>query len=100
MNYKELKHHASTCQMSADEMAIRLIKVDVIKVVQSMCNFNLFYVYDISPEVFVHFNTIEFLYDNIKHFKRKISIKELSNYDHLITHNKINSFDEFKNKLI
>jgi hypothetical protein len=103
MNYKELKHWASTCELAADEMAIRLINqqelLSVISVFQSKCNFNLYWLYQISPEVILHYKTLLFLAENIKKFTRKIEIRELLNYDSLIYHNDIDTFEDFKDIL-
>ena len=96
MNYKELKQHASDCQLAADEIAGKFIKMESISIVQSICDFNLSWLYQLSPEVLIHSSTIEFLMENIKNFKRKITIQEMLNYDLLITCKNINTFEEFK----
>ena len=107
MKYKEkiekLEHHASSCQIAADEMAIKLIEQErafnAISVFQSMCNFNLSWLYNISPGIFIHIETIEFLADNIKEFKRKISIEEIVKFDYVLELNEIKDFKHFKNML-
>lgn len=103
MNWEQLKIHASDCELAADEMAIRLIDqqelLSVISVFQSSCNFNLYWLYSVAPEVILHFNSLSFLSENIRKFKRKIEIKELLDYDSLIFHNDINNFKDFKNML-
>lgn len=100
MKYNELKIHASNCQIAADEIAVKLInQVEIfsnISIFQSLCNFNLFWLYSISPEVALHIKSIKFLVENKNFFKRNITIKELLFYDAIIVYNKIDSFDDFK----
>jgi hypothetical protein len=100
MKYKELEIHASSCQLAADELAVKLINQErifnAISIFQSRCDFNLFWLYQLYPEVFIHIESIEFLVKHIDKFKKKITIKQLSDYDHLITHNEVNSFEDFK----
>ena len=103
MNYKQLKHHASSCQLAADEMAIKLIEQErafnAISVFQSMCDFNLSWLYHVSPEVFIHIETIVFLADNVNEFKRKVSIKEIVKFDCVLNYNEIKDFKHFKKML-
>ena len=100
MKYEQLEKYASGCQISADEMASKLIDQEktftIISVLQSVCDFNLFWLYQVSPEVFIHIESIEFLAKHIERFKKKITIKQMSDFDHLITHNKVDSFEDFK----
>ena len=96
MNYEQLKHHASSCEMAADEMAIKYIRLESFIKVQSICDFNIFYAYDLSPEVFIRAHTINFLSQNVRTFKRKIKLPEMSYYDAVINRNEITTFKEFK----
>jgi len=98
MNYNELKQHAEMCQMSADEMAFNFIKftneVFELSKFQSKCDFNLFWIYSLSP-IFVRINTIIFLNSYIEKFKRKITIKELLIYDSIINLINPETFEDF-----
>lgn len=97
--YKRLMKHAESCQEEADKTAYQLTKliedVSVLVSVQSICDFNLFWLYEISSVV-IHDATILFLDENKKEFKRKLSISELIQFDGIITHNNINDFNHFK----
>lgn len=103
MNYNELKIHAETCQMAADEMAHDfndyLIKSNILSVFQSHCDFNLFFIYSIYPEVILHIKTIEFLNKYKSNFKRKITIKELFKFDLIINCYNPSNFDDFKRRI-
>lgn len=100
MNYKELKYHASSCQIAADEMAIKLIDQEksfsAISIFQSKCDFNLSWLYQLSPEVVLHIDSLKFLADNVKMFKRKLKVPEIVYYDFLINCNGITDFNEFR----
>ena len=110
MNYKErikfekLEYHASSCQIEADNMAIQLIEqkrvFNAISVFQSRCDFNLSWLYQLSPEVVLHVDSLEFLADNVKMFKRKLKVPEIVRYDFLIRNNEIKDFNQFKKSLI
>jgi hypothetical protein len=103
VNFKDLEHWASSCQIAADEMAIQLIEqkrvFNAISVFQSKCDFNLSWLYQLSPEVVLHVDSIEFLADNVRMFKRKLKVPEILRYDFLIRNNEIKDFDQFKNSL-
>jgi len=100
MNYKELEYFASTCQMAADEIASKLITQQEIfsniSIFQSSCEFNLYWLYQISPEVVLHFNSIAFLCKYKDEFNRKISIKEILRFDEIIEHLDVKTFEDFK----
>jgi hypothetical protein len=89
MKYSEkiefLENHASDCQIEADKYAIKLIEQTeifaAISIVQSICDFNLAWLYQISPEVILHKESLIFISDNIKKFKRKIGIEEMMSLD-------------------
>ena len=99
MNYNELKEHAEMCQMAADEMAFKfsdyMDKSKTLAIFQSKCDFNIFFIYSIAPEVVLHIESIFFMKKNIEKFKRKITLKEILRFDFIINLNKPNSFDEF-----
>jgi len=107
MNFKEqiykLKIHASDCEMESDKTAIRFLEqrrnFALISEFQSICDFNLYWLYQISPEVVVRSSTIDFLNSNKEMFTRKIKVAEMILYDFIIFHNNIKTFDEFKSKL-
>lgn len=103
MKYKELELHASSCQMAADEMAIKLLAQQriygAISIFQDACDFNLAWLYQLSPEVVLHVESLEFLADNVRNFKRKITISEIFRYDFIIRYNEIKDFNKFKTLL-
>lgn len=104
MKYKELEHWAATCEMEADNMAIQLIEqkrvFNAISVFQSKCDFNLSWLYQLSPEVVLHVDSLEFLADNVKMFTRKLKVPEIVRYDFIIRNNEIKDFNQFKRSLI
>ena len=95
MKHKDLQHHASNCQIAADEMAFKMIKQNKISVAQSVCDFNLSWLYQISPEVLIHIDSIDFIIKHIREFKRKIKLKEMIRFDSIIYHNEPKNFTEF-----
>lgn len=99
MKYKELLHHAEMCQLAADEISFKYIneahEISILCRFQSHCDFNLFWLYSISPEVVLHIGSIEFLQNNSDKFKRKLTIKEILKYDSLIGWNKPETFSDF-----
>ena len=103
MKYKQLQKHASECQVAADEMAFCLLQqkevFSLISVLQGHCDFNLYWLYQISPEIVLHTESIRFMVNHKDKFKRKLSIKEMINFDSIISHSEINSFEDFKNIL-
>ena len=98
-----INYHVSHFQMDADKMAIKLIEqkraFNAISVFQSMCDFNLSWLYHVSPGVFIHIETIVFLADNINKFKRKVSIEEIVKFDCILELNEIKDFKHFKTML-
>ena len=101
---KRINYHVSHFQLAADEMAIKLIEQErafnAISVFQSMCDFNLSWLYHVSPGVLIHIETIEFLTDNIKEFKRKVSIEEIVKFDYVLELNEIKDFKDFKEHVV
>ena len=104
--YKILKlteEYTSECQMSADEMAMTLINqkeiFSLISLVQSICDFNLSWLYSISPDVIIHKESLQFFKTHLKLFKRKLTVKEMIKYDALIYWYEPKSFEDFKNMI-
>ena len=81
-------------QQDADELAYRLIKAMDLMQVQSLCDFNIFWMHDISP-TFVDQRTISFMLEHKLKFKRKLSMREFINADFLLKNFEISTFDEF-----
>jgi hypothetical protein len=101
-DFKRLKlteEYAAECQVAADQMARRIISARSFIELDQKCDFNLFWLYDCSPEVLIHTTSVEFLADNIDKFKRKLSIREMIKYDGIIVHREIKDFNHFKNML-
>lgn len=101
--YKRLMQHAESSQIEADETAYRLAsmreRISLLAPVQSICNFNLFWLASISP-VIIHDQSLQFISDHKSEFKRKLSIEEMIEFDWIIAHNDISSFMEFRKLLI
>ena len=95
MNYNELKQHAEMCQMEADNMAYQIVKLRELMQLQSICDFNIFWLNSISP-VLLREKTIEFLLENKVMFTRKITAKEMIVFDTVIQHGNPNEFSQFK----
>lgn len=91
---------ASEQQIEADSLAIQLLNIKevfgLISVVQSVCDFNLSWLYSVSPNVVVHEYSLTFFCKNIKMFKRKLTINEFMRFDTIVNHNEPKDFDEFK----
>lgn len=100
MKYKELLKHSESCQLAADEMAFNTLKItteiNILAPFQSFCDFNLFWLYSIAPEVILHIDTVEFFLNNREHLKRKLTIKEMLRYDLIFGIYKPETFNEFK----
>ena len=79
-----MKQHAEDCQQSADEMAYKYLKeseeVGMLAIIQSHCDFNLFWLTSISP-VLIHSESLQFLLRNQVDIKRKFNIQELFDFD-------------------
>lgn len=91
---------ASEQQMESDRLAIYVLDIKktfgLISVAQSICDFNLSWLYSLSPNVVVHEHSLTFFCENIKMFKRKLTIKEFMRFDTIVNHNEPKDFDEFK----
>jgi hypothetical protein len=81
-------------QTEADHMAFRLLKIQELMQVQSLCDFNIFWLRDVSP-LLVDQKTVDFLLENREKFRRKLSVKEFINADFLLKNFKISNFTEF-----
>lgn len=97
MNYQQLQRHAATCEMEADSMAILWLKARKLMMLQSVCDFNLFWLHDVSP-LLVTDETIDFLLEHRDKFK-KISVREFNLYDMIIKVKHPADFDEFEHYL-
>lgn len=91
---KDVIKFAESCQMEADNMAYELIKAKKMATVQSICEFNIFWLRDISPLI-CQDNTVDFLYEHIEKFKRKLSAREFLMADTIISNLPVSDFDEF-----
>jgi len=104
MNYKELIKFSSDLQLQADELAYEFLELQnlfgLLSVCQSICDFNLSFYYKCGPEVFIHTESLEFLSKHLNMFKRKLTVKEMFQYDSLIYWNKPENFNQFKKLLI
>lgn len=94
--------HAESCQEEADKTAFDYIKlvdeISVLASVQSICDFNIFWLATISP-IIIEPRTLKFLADHKNVFKRKITIGEMIEFDWLIKHNQFCDFAEFAQHL-
>jgi hypothetical protein len=81
--------------MEADNLAYLLLKAKRLMILQSLCDFNVWWMSDISPVIMTD-ETIAFLTNNKNKFKRKISIHEFLLFDAIIKHKKPSSFNEFQ----
>lgn len=103
MNFKELKKYSEDCQMASDEMAYKYIteseEILNLSILQSHCDFNLFWLTSISP-ILIYSDTINFLIKNNIYIKRKFSIRELMDFDTkyrtLIRYYSIETINDFK----
>ena len=99
MRKEQLECYASQLEIELNQIAFNEIKFrevyESLVVFQSFCDFNLFWLYSIEPEVILHINTIKWLLKNIT-IKRKLSEKELLNYDLIISLIEPTNIDEFK----
>lgn len=81
--------------MDNDGLAYLLLKAKQLIVLQTICEFNVWWMHDISPLVMKD-ATIDFLVDNKDHFKRKINVGEFMEFDCIIYHKRPETFKEFK----
>lgn len=100
MNKEKLESYTAGIEIELYELAFNMIRInEEIKLLsrfQSHCDFNLFWLYSIAPEVILHLSSIEFLLSIKSNFKRKLTAKELLNYDLIIGLKQPATFDEFK----
>jgi len=90
----DLRKHAEYCQMEADNMAYVILRAKMLASVQSVCDFNLFWLDGISDLV-VSVETLEFIEENISRFKRRLTMKEFLNADLVISRFNPENFDDF-----
>jgi hypothetical protein len=95
MKINELFKYAENCQMEADKMAYQLNLIGRLALVQSICNFNLFWLSELSPLICRN-KVIDFMFENRQEFKRKLSVDEFLKADLLITKFEITDFKHFK----
>lgn len=95
MNKYELLSTIERIQCEADEMAYNLIKAGQLAKIQSVCQFNIFWVSEISHMIATS-PVIDFLSNNTGQFKRKLTIAEFMNADFLIRNFEVKTWDEFK----
>lgn len=99
MRYKDLERFASQCQIDRDKATRQMVEqydlFTTLSKVQSICDFNLAGVFNISP-VIIHRETLDFLSKNIEHFNRKLSVLEMFNIDGVISFTHPKTFKEFK----
>jgi len=93
---KDYLQYAEQCQMQADNMAYQLLKAQKLSVIQSICNFNIAFIDNLSP-VFVR--SLDFFYENVRDFKRKLTLKEFLYYDYLVYWNGLKTVKELKKLL-
>lgn len=86
---------AESIQEEADRMAYQQWKTMKVAIVQSICDFNLFWLRDVSPLICTPV-VIDFMRDNITMFKRKLSVKEFLMADLLIKMYEPSNFEEFR----
>lgn len=99
MNKNQAIQYASEQQMEADNIGYLLIKAKMMMEFQSICDFNVFWLHDVSPVVF-HIETVEFLLKYKDQFKRKMTAREFVKYDAIVIHQHPKDFNDFKSKVI
>lgn len=95
MNKFELLAITERIQMEADEMAYQLVKAGQLARIQSICLFNIFWISELSRIICTE-KTLEFLDENKKEFKRKLTLKEFFNIDLLVNNFQYETFPQFK----
>ena len=106
--FEQLQYHASNCQMSADEMAYKLVKQEkqnrlnmMCAVLQDHCNFNTYFTIGKVPWIF-GIKAINFVFLNHEQIKRKFELGELMDfcdkYRILSVKYNIKNFEDFKSR--
>jgi hypothetical protein len=101
MNYKELKKHASDCQMVSDEMAFILInyeeKTRKLSILQNYCNFNVYHTIGLLGW---RQDGVNFIIENGNDLKRRFELDEFFNFLELFRRKsmakKIKTFEDLK----
>lgn len=81
--------------MEADQMAYQQWSAMKLANVQSICNFNIFWLRDVSPLICKP-HVVDFFYNNVSRFKRKMDVKEFLMADLLVSVYEIDDFDQFR----
>lgn len=106
MGYKELLKQLEESQTETNEIAFKYLneseEIGMLVVMQSYCDFNLFWFSSISP-VIMHSETIKFLLRNKVDIKGKFTMKQLMDFDTkyrtLIRYYEIETIKEYKEAL-
>ena len=98
MNYNNLKKYCSEIEIENDELTYHLITFEKLSILQSICNFNIFWIWNLSP-VILHIETVRFLIKYKDKFKNKMTIKQLFHFDMIIYWRKPKDFKQFKTML-
>jgi hypothetical protein len=82
-------------QSDADMMAYRLVFAGKLARVQSVCEFNIFWLSEVSPLI-VAPETVDFMTHNLKHIKRKLTVNEFLDAEFIIKCFRPENWNEFK----
>jgi len=100
---RRLIQQAETAQEEADYIAFHMVKLQekmyLLSSVQSVCEFNLFWLYQVS-DVIIYDRTLEFILNHKTEFKRKLTISEMIEFDWIIAHNDLTDFEDFRSHLV
>jgi len=94
----KFEQYVSDIERENDELTYHLITFEKLSILQSICNFNVFWIWNLSP-VLLHIETVRFLCKHKKKFKKKMTIKQLFNFDMIIYWMKPENFNDFKSML-
>lgn len=90
----KLAKYAEAVQMDADKMAYRLLWAGRLATLQSICDFNIFWISEISITICTD-KTVDFLNEHKKRFKRKINTREFIDMDFILSNFLVDDFEEF-----
>lgn len=94
VDYKLLQS-IEALQADADMMAYRLVFAGKLAQIQSICDFNVFWLSEISPLI-VAPETVDFIVHNIKHIKRKLTVNEFLDAEFIIKCFRPENWNDFK----
>ena len=94
MKKEQLEQYASQLEMDVYHISYYLLKAQKMMVLQSLCDFNVWWMADISL-LLMPGETIDFLTEHRERFKRRITAKEFIIYDLIIKLKHPENFDEF-----